>query len=73
MTLDPNGYGIAVRAGAITPQIEDEEIMRKAMGLPAMSAAARELWATQKVREPITLRGAGAQTDTPPQEENPDA
>lgn len=65
MTLDPNGYGIAVRAGALTPQIEDEEAMRKDMGLPAMSAAARALWARQKVREPITLRGTGTETEKP--------
>lgn len=55
--LDLENYGRAVRAGTVTPQIEDEEQVRKVIGLPPMSDAAKELWDAQGlVRQPITLQ-----------------
>jgi lambda family phage portal protein len=49
-------YGIAVRAGSITPQTEDEDAFRQMLGLPPASAATRAAWAKDKgTRRPITL------------------
>lgn len=49
-------YGVAVRAGVITPQTADEEGFRKSMSLPAMGPDAQKAWADDKgVRRPITL------------------
>lgn len=51
-----NAYGIAVRSGAITPQIQDEQHFRTKAGLPEMSMEAIEAWKDDKgVRRPITL------------------
>lgn len=58
--LDLNNYGIAVRSGFITPQMEDEPVVREMMSLPEMSAAAKKLWDEQGgVRRPITLQDEG--------------
>ena len=49
-------YGVAVRAGLITPQVADEQYFRRVMDLPEMSADAIEDWAkTDNIRKPITL------------------
>ena len=49
-------YGIGVRAGSITPQIEDEDHFRTRVGLPPLSADARKSWARENnVRRPVTL------------------
>lgn len=49
-------YGVAVRAGAITPQQVDEEDFRKGMNLPPMGPDAQKAWADDKgVRRPITI------------------
>lgn len=51
-----NAYGVGVRAGALTPQTDDEEDFRKALALPGMSADAKRAWDEDKgVRRPITL------------------
>jgi lambda family phage portal protein len=51
-----DAYGVAVRAGSITPTIEDEKAMRQLAGLPPMTAQATSLWnETKGVRKPITL------------------
>ena len=51
-----DAYGVAVRAGAITPEIEDEASFRKEAGLPAMSQAVKGAWKEDKgFRRPITL------------------
>jgi lambda family phage portal protein len=55
LTSRANAYGIAVRSGALTPQVEDEEATRAEFGLPAMSAAAKEAWDGEPTRRPITL------------------
>lgn len=50
-------YGVAVRAGAVTPQPEDEQTFRKRLGLPAMSDAVKGAWKQDgNARRPITLR-----------------
>lgn len=50
-------YGIAVRAGLVTPQAEDEEAFRQSFGLPLMSAATLASWSDP--RRPITLAKPG--------------
>lgn len=51
-----DAYGVAVRAGAITPAEMDEETFRKEAGLPNMSPAVRGAWKEDKgFRRPITL------------------
>lgn len=49
-------YGVAVRAGVITPQTVDEEAFRKSLNLPPMSPEAQKSWTDDKgVRRPITI------------------
>ncbi len=51
-----DAYGVAVRAGVITPQTEDERLFRTEMQLPEMSSEAVGAWEeTGGVRRPITL------------------
>jgi len=51
-----DAYGVAVRAGAITPAEVDEDAFRKEAGLPIMSPAVRGAWKEDKgYRRPITL------------------
>lgn len=53
-------YGISVRAGAITPQLEDEERFRAEMGMPPMSDDAKRAWQEDRgVRRPVTLKDSG--------------
>lgn len=52
-----NAFGIAVRSGFITPQVEDEPVLRATLGLPELGNAASRLWETQGgVRQPVTLK-----------------
>lgn len=52
-------YGIGVRAGVITPCVEDEIAIRAMLGLPVVSEAVRADWESGKgVRRPITLSGS---------------
>ena len=54
-----NAYGVGVRAGVITPCIEDEVYMREVFGLPKMPESVRRDWdKTDNIRKPITLAGA---------------
>lgn len=54
-----DAYGVGVRAGAITPQTEDEAEFRKQFELPPPSNAVAADWEeTDGVRKPITLAGA---------------
>ena len=72
-------YGIAVRAGVLTPSMSDEEMVRKQLKLPPMSAEVIEGWSKSGgIRSPITLQNAtapeapeeGEETETEePQEE----
>jgi hypothetical protein len=57
-----DAYGIAVRAGAVTPQIEDETAIREKMKLPKPGAGVKAAWAEDGgARKPITLK---AQNET---------
>lgn len=67
-----NAYGVAVRAGAITPQIDDEEATRAEFGLPPMSDAAREAWEAEATRRPITLAPASGSGLNPAVEDDED-
>ena len=69
-----DAYGIAVRAGVITPQTSDEDEFRKKIGLPSMSPEAKEAWKLDKgVRRPITITQPGSATPVPtaPAEDQP--
>lgn len=66
-------YGVCVRAGAITPQLEDEEAFREAAGLPALSAPVKAVWRDEPVRRPITLAPAGEGRSGPPSRDAEDA
>lgn len=51
-----DAYGVGVRAGAITPQPDDEDHFRAISGFPSMSGEARRFWQNEgNVRRPITL------------------
>lgn len=51
-----DAYGVAVRAGAITPSEADEVEFRKEAGLPAMTSAVKGAWKEDEgFRRPITL------------------
>jgi capsid protein len=55
--MELGDYGIAVRAGVVTPQVEDEDYFRETWGLPKMSKAARKAWLEERnTRRPITLK-----------------
>ena len=50
-------YGIGVRAGVLTPNIEDEKAIRKMMGLPEVSKDVENDWKeTGGVRKPTTIK-----------------
>ena len=51
-----DAYGVAVRAGVLTPNLDDEIAVRKQMGLPEANDAVRSSWAkSDGSRAPITL------------------
>jgi lambda family phage portal protein len=50
-----DAYGVAVRAGALTPNLADEDYFRKQAGLPALPADVRQSWKEQPTRQPITI------------------
>ena len=55
--VDINNYGVGVRAGLITPQIEDEQKVRNDLKLPALSDQAKSLWDKQQgTRSPVTIK-----------------
>jgi len=52
-----DAYGVSVRAGALTPQPEDEKQFRKNAGLPEMSTEVQASWKQAgNTRHPITLQ-----------------
>ena len=62
-----NTYGVGVRAGAITPQMADEEHFRAAAGLRPMSDAAKRAWEKDKgARRPVTLAAPEGEATTQP-------
>jgi hypothetical protein len=68
-------YGVAVRAGSLTPCVEDEVYFRKLMNIPEASEAVLADWAkTGNVRQPITLtqdetEKKGTEKNPPPNKE----
>jgi len=53
-----DAYGVGVRAGTITPTIEDENYFRSRAGLPPLSSSAKSAWSKESIpntRRPITL------------------
>lgn len=66
-TLDPNNYGVATRAGLVTPNLADEEAFRLASGLPPASSDVKAAWANDGgVRKPITLQSEAPPPQAPP-------
>ena len=52
-----DAYGVAVRAGSITPQKEDETAFRKKFNLPTMGKEVEQAWEDDGgARRPITLK-----------------
>lgn len=59
-----NAYGVAVRAGVITPCLQDENEFRKRLGLPPAPPEVEANWQRYEgIREPITLRGLSEQRE----------
>lgn len=56
-------YGIGVRAGAITPQADDERHFRELAGLPSVTIPVENEWTDEEVRRPITLREVTSETN----------
>ena len=58
-------YGIAVRAGAITPCLQDENQFRKLMGLETtLSEVVADWTETKGVRKPVTLQADNADSSS---------
>ena len=58
-------YGIAVRAGVITPCLQDENQFRKLMGLETAPAEVVADWTeTKGVRKPVTLQADNADSSS---------
>lgn len=54
-------YGVAVRAGLITPNIDDERAARIMFGLPPPNESVISEWSrTNGVRAPITIAGGAS-------------
>ena len=65
-----DSYGVGVRAGALTPQEEDEVHFREAAGLPEPGAAVNSLWDDQGgIRQPITLAPSAPESPAPPEDD----
>lgn len=57
-----DAYGVAVRAGSITPNIDDERVLRAKMGLPAPSKDVERVWNEDGgARKPVTLQSQETQ------------
>lgn len=57
-----DSYGVGVRAGAITPNDQDESHFRSKLGLPQVNENVTRAWSEDKgVRRPITLVGLDGQ------------
>jgi len=63
-----NAYGVGVRAGALTPQADDENSFRELLGIPAASDDVKKVWSDETTRRPITLSlpGGGSPNQAQP-------
>jgi hypothetical protein len=68
ITSQMNTYATAVRAGAITPQPEDEDHFRARAKLPPTSDAVKAAWRRERTRRPVTLSQSAAAATPPPDE-----
>jgi hypothetical protein len=57
---------VAVRAGVITPNVEDEKAIREQMRLPQVPQQVEEAWQENPVRSPITLSSTLQAADPAP-------
>jgi len=56
-----DAYGVGVRGGTLTPQMEDEKHFRQKMGLPDIQQPIADAWQQDGgARRPITLKGQDA-------------
>jgi hypothetical protein len=51
-----SAYGVGVRAGSITAQRADEDYFREICGFPPASPEVDQVWESEGVRRPITLK-----------------
>lgn len=63
-------YGVAVRAGVITPNVEDERSVREQMRLPQVPPQVEEAWQESPTRSPITLSSGLQDAEPQPVNEN---
>lgn len=55
-----DAYGVGVRAGVLTPCIDDENAFREMLGLDPAPAAVSKAWEDQGgIRIPVTLQKPG--------------
>ena len=60
-----DAYGVGVRAGVITPCLDDENAFREMLGLDPAQSVVAEAWEDQGgVRTPVTLQKTGMIEDT---------
>lgn len=76
ITAEMNAYGVAVRAGVLTPQQSDEDFFRSKLNLPTASPDVRKSWVKDEgARRPITITPPPGEAPapvggTPPQDPN---
>jgi HK97 family phage portal protein len=51
-----DAYGVGVRAGALTPQADDERAFREEASYPSPSSDVEDAWKLEPIRRPITLK-----------------
>lgn len=67
-----DSYGVAVRAGVITPNAKDEEYFRKLTGLPAITSEVKAAWEKDGgIRKPVTLQAEGKPAAAPAEPATP--
>jgi hypothetical protein len=61
MRVFAEAYGVMVRAGVMTPNIDDEIAIREIFGLPPVNDAVKADWKrTKGTRQPITIAAEDA-------------
>lgn len=65
LKANADAYGVAVRAGVITPQFDDEAWFRTAAGWPTSGTAINKVWKEEPTRRPITLTPPGGEKPAP--------
>jgi len=53
-----DAYGVCVRAGCLTPCLNDEVFIREFFGLPPPPAEVVKEWSENPTRKPLTLKQA---------------